>query len=182
MLQYLALIARLTSNFLKKSSKKITDRSMYNEPMGYEGDSDSDSDEQPAANREATINTECIHMMNDNNSCILQACTNAGQHDWTGEALEQISAISHHLLLSHKMAVHIYKYEHYIRNTNSNMELCSFLTYIFCIDCSTRSRLNRGFYEHCGTGRAIWNPLEAVGTLRSVPVGVVLCWRPFRKV
>ncbi|XP_077295571.1 ubiquitin-protein ligase E3C isoform X2 [Arctopsyche grandis] len=109
MLQYLALIARLTSNFLKKSPKKNTDRSMYNEPMGYEGDSDSDSDEPPAVNREATVNSECIHMMNDNNSCILQACTNAGQNDWTGEALEQISAISHHLLLSHKMAVHIYK-------------------------------------------------------------------------
>lgn len=112
MLQYLELIARLTSNFLKKSSKK-NDRAAYNDPMGYDGESESEPDEPPTISKEYSINMECIEMMNDNNSCILQACANAGQNDWTGDALEQISAISHHLLLSHKMAVHKYKYAYF---------------------------------------------------------------------
>lgn len=180
MLQYLALIARLTSNFLKKSPKKNTHRSMYNEPAGYEGDSDSDSEEPQAVNRETTVNTECIQMMNDNNSCVLQACTNAGQNDWTGEALEQISAISHHLLLSHKMAVHIYKYGcHFSSKYIHRIVLIRMC--MFCAGYCTHWLSNHGFCERYGTGLSIWSLVEE-GILLSLSVEVVHFWRLFPKV
>jgi hypothetical protein len=107
MLQYFTLIARLTTNLLKKKPKK---NEHLNDQYGFGDQSDSDSDEAQPIQRETNVSLQCIEMMNDNNGCILQACILAGPNDWSSEALEQISLICHNLLLSHKMAVHKYKY------------------------------------------------------------------------
>lgn len=111
-IEYLKVIAKLTVNVCNKQITYDYEDSLYSQETAVDNDDDSDSENEPnpTSVREQMLLTRCIEMLNEPERCILTTCSQITDSDLSDEFLDSMSKICHNLLLSHRMALHKYRW------------------------------------------------------------------------
>lgn len=111
-LDYFKIIAKLTVNVCNKQISYEFEDSLYSQETVAEKDDDSDSEQEPnpTSVREQMLLTRCIELLNEPERCIMTTCSQITEADLSENFLDSVSEICHNLLLSHKMALHKYRF------------------------------------------------------------------------
>lgn len=111
-IEYLKILAKLTENVCNKQITYEYEDSLYSHETAADKDDDSDNEMEsnPTSVKEQTLLTKCIEMLNEPDNCVMTTCAQINEHELGDDFLEYISKICHNLLLSHKMALHKYRY------------------------------------------------------------------------
>lgn len=127
MLEYLKVIAKLTVNVCNKKITYEYEDSLYSQETAADKDDESDDEVEPnpTSVREQMLLTKCIELLNEPERIVMTTCTMITENILSEEFLDCVSEICHNLLLSHRMALHKYRYgcilDKLKRNTTTNL-------------------------------------------------------------